>query len=134
MMSGAKKAVGMFRTSVPGIGPYCVEFEDGEIISTRSEARQKAIAGMEQLQEERDALLATTLQPIATAPKDKTEILLFEVDSDGKIQRAEAGLWEFIETSDWDGMPIYDWATSYGMIEDPTHWMPLPKVERAESH
>ena len=58
MMSGAKKTVGMFRTSVPGIGPYCVEFEDGEIISTRSEARQKAIAGMEQLQEERDALQA----------------------------------------------------------------------------
>ena len=33
----------MFKTTVAGIGPFCVEFEDGEIITTRSEARQKLI-------------------------------------------------------------------------------------------
>lgn len=33
----------MFKTTVAGIGPFCVEFEDGEIVTTRSEARQKLI-------------------------------------------------------------------------------------------
>jgi hypothetical protein len=33
-----------FKTTVLGVGPYCVEFPDGEIITTRSEERQKAIA------------------------------------------------------------------------------------------
>lgn len=34
----------LFRTDVSGIGPFCVEFPDGEIITTRSEKRQKLIA------------------------------------------------------------------------------------------
>ena len=34
----------MFKTTVSGIGPYCVEFDDGEIIHTRSEFRQRLIA------------------------------------------------------------------------------------------
>lgn len=34
----------LFRTSVLGVGPYCVEFDDGEIITTRLESRQRLIA------------------------------------------------------------------------------------------
>jgi len=33
-------------TSVLGVGPYCIEFPDGEIITTRSEERQRQIARM----------------------------------------------------------------------------------------
>jgi hypothetical protein len=56
-MSEAKHAAGKFRTSVPGIGPYCVEFPDGEIVSTRSEERQDIIANAEQVKADRKALL-----------------------------------------------------------------------------
>lgn len=34
----------MFTTSILGMGPFCIEFEDGEIIQTRSEERQRQIA------------------------------------------------------------------------------------------
>lgn len=34
----------LFTTTVAGIGPYCVEFPDGEIIHTRTEERQRLIA------------------------------------------------------------------------------------------
>lgn len=33
-----------FTTTVTGVGPYCVEFPDGEIIHTRTKDRQEAIA------------------------------------------------------------------------------------------
>lgn len=36
--------VKLFKTTVLGVGPYCIEFPDGEIIHTRSEDRQLAIA------------------------------------------------------------------------------------------
>jgi hypothetical protein len=34
----------VFRTEIVGIGPWCVEFPDGEIITTRSEERARQIA------------------------------------------------------------------------------------------
>jgi len=34
----------LFTTTVAGVGPYCIEFADGEIITTRTEERQKLIA------------------------------------------------------------------------------------------
>lgn len=34
----------LFKTSVLGVGPYCVEFADREILHTRSEERQRLIA------------------------------------------------------------------------------------------
>lgn len=37
----------LFKTSVAGVGPFCVEFDDGEIIATRSEDRQRRIALVE---------------------------------------------------------------------------------------
>ena len=41
-----------FKTSITGIGPFCIEFEDGEIISTRSLRRQKMIANMDAILKE----------------------------------------------------------------------------------
>jgi hypothetical protein len=55
----------MFKTTVTGIGPFCVEFGDGEIITTRSEARQKLLAASAELLplliEARDALPAISM-------------------------------------------------------------------------
>jgi hypothetical protein len=56
-MSEAKRIAGKFRTSVPGVGPYCIEFSDNEIVSTRSEERQELIANAEQVKADHDALL-----------------------------------------------------------------------------
>ena len=58
-MSEANHTTKKFRTDVLGIGPYCVEFSDGEIVSTRSQERQNLIANAERLQDENDALLAS---------------------------------------------------------------------------
>jgi hypothetical protein len=48
-------SVKLFKTSVLGVGPFCLEFEDGEIIHTRSEDRQKLIARAIELLPELDA-------------------------------------------------------------------------------
>lgn len=37
----------LFKTTVLGVGPYCIEYPDGEIITTRSETRQQHIASLE---------------------------------------------------------------------------------------
>jgi hypothetical protein len=36
----------VFKTTVSGIGPWCVEFPDGEIITTRTEERANQIASL----------------------------------------------------------------------------------------
>ena len=36
----------VFKTTVRGIGPWCVEFSDGELVTCRTEQRAKAIAGI----------------------------------------------------------------------------------------
>ena len=64
----------------------------------------------------------TSWQPIATAPKDGTDILLAEWrphfksvgDRYGEI---DIGCWH---TDD-------GWISNYGRVEEPTMWMPLPK-------
>jgi hypothetical protein len=68
-----------------------------------------------------------TWQPIATAPKDGTEVLLAEFHH-GAYGTIEHGQWGFIETSEWDGSKCYGWQSDTGRIEEPTHWMAaLPK-------
>ena len=34
----------LFTTSVRGLGPYCIEFDDGEIVTTRTRKRQNLVA------------------------------------------------------------------------------------------
>lgn len=62
-------------------------------------------------------------QPIETAPKDGTEVLLAEVHN-GTYSCIEHGSWDYLETSEWDGVKCYGWLTDMGRIDEPTHWMP----------
>jgi hypothetical protein len=39
----------IFKTSVLGVGPWCVEFSDGEIVHCRTEERAKLIAAATEL-------------------------------------------------------------------------------------
>ena len=47
----AAQAPKLFLTTVLGIGPYCVEYADGEIVHTRSEDRQRLIAAAPEMLE-----------------------------------------------------------------------------------
>jgi hypothetical protein len=61
-------------------------------------------------------------QPIDTAPKDHSVILLSGVDEDG-LQAVDIGHWESF--SWWEGKhsdPEWAWCHE----KQPTHWMPLP--------
>ena len=66
-------------------------------------------------------------QPIETAPKDETEIMLFEQAASGPMYRV--GYWEADGTPLDDGGVGEGWSLAdegyIGCIE-PTHWMPLP--------
>ena len=73
----------------------------------------------------------TGWQPIATAPRDGTRLLL-AVFREGDYVNIGVGAWEFIETSEWDGIKVYDWAEYAGSTEEPSHWMPLPAPPEAE--
>lgn len=43
-MATREKPKMMFTTTVLGVGPFCIEFEDGEIVYTRSERRRRLTA------------------------------------------------------------------------------------------
>ena len=66
----------------------------------------------------------TEWQPIETAPKDGTEILLYVENYcvEGKFIQENKYSWcqQVIELSD-------NWITYNGEVVYPTHWMPLPK-------
>lgn len=64
-------------------------------------------------------------QPIETAPKDGTVILLMQMHRDYTDSTLDIGHFGFLEVSDYDRSDVYDWFTNAGM-EEPTHWMPLP--------
>jgi hypothetical protein len=68
-------------------------------------------------------------QPIETAPRDGTSVLLF----DGEIHE---GFWDEVDFNEFSGTPVMSW--NYGnlsWIDDtnfwPTHWMPLPSPPSA---
>lgn len=70
-------------------------------------------------------------QPIETAPKDGTDILVIEPLNNcyGKITNA---FWEKEQNKIFDGHKITIegyWAESCDnqLVLEPTHWMPLPK-------
>jgi len=67
------------------------------------------------------------LLPIETAPKGGVMIVIAIVRN-GEVEEMDPGCWEFIETSDWDGKAVYGWTSNSGHIEEPTHWMAMPKV------
>jgi hypothetical protein len=55
-------------------------------------------------------------QPIETAPKDGTDILVF-----CKIRRVLRGFWDEARGGQWSEWP------GRQAIEFPTHWQPLPE-------
>lgn len=62
----------------------------------------------------------TSWQPIETAPKDGTEVLLFVKEYvTGDSQQQVVGWWR---THGW----VESYADEYGVCEV-THWMPLPE-------
>ncbi len=68
----------------------------------------------------------SVLQPIATAPRDGTWILLFGPSGYiGTPLRAEVGRWAGRGREGWR-THANDWFTDGGA--EPTHWMPLPEV------
>ncbi|HDZ38393.1 MAG TPA: hypothetical protein ENH62_08930 [Marinobacter sp.] len=74
----------------------------------------------------------TEWQPIESAPKDRTDVLLAELRLiNGKVDYGEidVGSWEkeplgFDEVGD----PYFVWMSNFGRIQDPTHWMFLPET------
>ena len=65
-------------------------------------------------------------QPIATAPRDETSVLLFypanpvgDFSMGGVIEG-----WYFSSPKEIDD----GWETIVGSIGEPTHWMPLPEL------
>lgn len=70
-----------------------------------------------------------TWEPIETAPKDGTKILLFVVTPKGDPWTVSVGQpdgWTSIETGRWDGSWLKE------MAGEPTHWMPLPTPPNVE--
>ena len=61
-------------------------------------------------------------QPIETAPKDGTEVLLCEPLSGGYHFIVVGAFWRQL-----------DWITGGGRQVDPTHWMPLPAPPEIEA-
>ena len=75
-------------------------------------------------------------QPIETAPKDRTEVIIFGLWA-GEITGRERTPGIFLASycgpgGDFDG---YDWSVSggdaYASWAKPTHWMPLPEPPKA---
>lgn len=73
-------------------------------------------------------------QPIETAPKDGTEILISDGDyiaiaewrDDASFKQFENGPgWQIFDCED----PFYSWAT-----DSATHWMPLPEPPTSAPH
>lgn len=69
-------------------------------------------------------------QPIETAPKDGTRLLIYSPEN------VAVAHWEEWEQLDYGGWLILEKETSHGIIECSciyyaTHWMPLPKPPQA---
>ena len=60
-------------------------------------------------------------QPIATAPKDLTEVLVYDPDYGGVV----VAQYEMYATRPFWSSDIHDFTTGGHKIE-PTHWQPLP--------
>lgn len=68
---------------------------------------------------------ASQWQPIETAPKDGTRILLHDANSAAKRQpiNTTVGSW-------WSDKYRNHWFPDHGFVNKPTHWMPLPELPK----
>lgn len=69
-------------------------------------------------------------QPIETAPKDGTEILIVGVYPDGMAGNVEAGFFDH-DSGYWAGTYYDGYGYTYNNPE-PTHWMPLPEPPESD--
>jgi hypothetical protein len=84
----------------------------------------KAADAIERLKRERDDARAAW-QPISTAPKDETHILVCGPDKNGGTYQSVCA-WP----RNWSGMwPVAYMAYAAG---EPTHWMPLPQPPKED--
>jgi hypothetical protein len=70
------------------------------------------------------------LLPIESAPRDGSAILIATV-SEGELHEIDIGIWQYdpgMNNPNGYEPPYWYWATDRGDIEEPTHWMPLPKI------
>ena len=69
-------------------------------------------------------------QPIETAPRDGTDIIIAEIrfkNSKADYGEIDIGSWEEDRNgADEFGDSYFCWMSNYGRVEEPTHWMPLP--------
>jgi len=70
-------------------------------------------------------------QPIKTAPKDGTVILLYAHTSGRNdyrwfIGRSKADTTFYKKRADWYALPLTH-SASHALLFNPTHWMPLPQ-------
>lgn len=64
-------------------------------------------------------------RPIETAPRDGTEILVFE-PAKGEYGSQYIAVVSFKEQG-WNGPKWYETLNEEHTVDEPTHWMPLPK-------
>jgi hypothetical protein len=66
-------------------------------------------------------------QEIETAPRDGTKIIIASISRDGTIEDIDFDAFWTSERESWEMPQVYFyWASAYGRVEEPTHWMPLP--------
>jgi hypothetical protein len=72
-------------------------------------------------------------QPIDTAPKDGTWILLFGKGTDDEHETRQIAVAQYTDylngrKTKWHWQFAWYDGGYYGVFEGPTHWMPLPKL------
>ena len=79
--------------------------------------------------------MGNTWQPIETAPRDGTDILVCVThnvpseECDSRPSASDGYVWETLQWVDWARDP-YEWPICRGRVDipfPPTHWMPLPE-------
>jgi hypothetical protein len=75
-------------------------------------------------------------QPIATAPRDRTHILVFWPAGTRSYERAgmTTAYWDTEFRGGWLLVESGEMATSCRLDQEPTHWMPLPCPPQAPSN
>ena len=72
----------------------------------------------------------TDWQLIETAPKDRTEILLFFARDNQNFEIVMSGYWSSdIDDRTWR---VFGWVCPFDIDNNPTHWMTLPEPPKGD--
>lgn len=109
------------------IDPLTAAYNQGYDLGRETAATEAGLMLKQHADRLRALLAEREWQPIETAPKDGTEVLLW-IDDDEESPRK--GHWEPRLSLNRP----HKWSVAYGWCEDkPTHWMPLPAPPRKDS-